>query len=94
MNLIEGMKGQEILVDLKYCERCGALWLRPQGATGVYCGGCRACLAAMPNPGLASPRKPRRRKKRAAEASAQAAGFQSSARIDCLQGVAAQGVWA
>jgi len=94
MNFIEGTEGQEILVDLKYCERCGALWLRPQGGTGVYCGGCRTCLAAMPNPGLAPPRKPRRRKQRALETNVQTTSLQSSARVGCLQAVAAQVVWA
>src|ERR1039458_7035701 len=35
MNFIRETKGQEIQVELKYCERCGGLWLRPQGADGV-----------------------------------------------------------
>ena len=34
MNFISEMEGQEIHVELKYCERCGGLWLRPQGAGG------------------------------------------------------------
>ena len=61
MNLIGRMEGQEIRVELKYCERCGGLWLRPQGADGVYCAGCRVRLAARPDPGEAPPRKARRR---------------------------------
>lgn len=94
MNFLDRLEAQEILVNLKYCERCGGLWLRLQGAAGVYCGSCRACLAALPNPGVAPPRKPRRRKQRPLETDVQAEGFQGSVRIECLEGVAAQEVWA
>jgi hypothetical protein len=100
MNFISEMEGQEIQVELKYCERCGGLWLRPQGADGVYCASCRVVLAAMPNPGEALPRKARRRKARAQEQGAdvqqntQSDDLQSPARIDYLQGVAAMEVWA
>jgi len=100
MNFISRREGQEIRVELKYCERCGGLWLRPQGADGVYCASCRVGLAAMPNPGEAPPRKARRRKARAQEQGtgvqedAQREDLQSSARIDYLQGVATMEVWA
>ncbi len=93
MNLIGRMESQEIRVELKYCERCGGLWLRPQGADGVYCASCRAGLAAMPDPGEAPPRKARpRRKARAQEKHLQREDLQSQARIECLQGVAAMEV--
>jgi len=36
MDFIDTMEGSEIQVELKYCERCGGLWLRPQGTNGVY----------------------------------------------------------
>ena len=100
MNFISRMESLEIRVELKYCERCGGLWLRPQGADGVYCASCRVGLAAMPNPGEAPPRKARRRKARAQEQGtgvqedAQREDLQSSARIDYLQGVATMEVWA
>ena len=94
MNLIGRMEGQEIRVELKYCERCGGLWLRPQGAEGVYCASCRVALAAMPNPGEAPPRKARRRKARAQRTLVQREDLQSPARIEYLQGVAAMEVWA
>jgi DNA-directed RNA polymerase subunit RPC12/RpoP len=55
MTFIGKMEGQEIQVELKYCERCGKLWLRPQGADGVHCASCRVLLAAMPDPGEAPP---------------------------------------
>ena len=102
MNFIGRMEGQEIRVGLKYCERCGGLWLRRQGADGVYCAGCRVVLAAMPNPGEAPRRRGRvrRRKARAQEQGtsvqkdAQREDIQSSARIGYLQGVATMEVWA
>lgn len=30
-----------IRVELKYCEFCGGLWLRPEGSVSPYCGSCR-----------------------------------------------------
>ncbi len=94
MNFISRMEGQEIQVELKYCERCGGLWLRPQGADGVYCASCRVRLAAMPDPGEAPPRRARRRKARAQGPGVQKENLQSPARIECLQGVASMEVWA
>lgn len=29
-----------IEMELKYCERCGGLWLRTCGSERVYCGAC------------------------------------------------------
>jgi len=95
MDFIGGMEGSEIPVELKYCERCGGLWLRPQGTNGVYCRSCCVCLAAMPNPGEAPPRKARsRRKARTQRKDVQREDLQSSAQIKYLQGVAAMEVWA
>ena len=36
-------------VELKYCERCGSLWLREQGTRDVYCEACAAKLAEFPS---------------------------------------------
>ena len=33
---------------LKYCERCGGLWLRPDGADTQYCPRCARFMAALP----------------------------------------------
>jgi len=94
MDFIGTMEGSEIQVELKYCERCGGLWLRPQGTTGVYCASCRVCLAAMPNPGEAPPRKTRsRRKARVPGKHVQREDLRSPARIEYLQGVAAVEGW-
>ena len=47
MNFDKMDRQDGVTVELKYCERCGGLWLRRKGMTGVYCGGCRARLAEM-----------------------------------------------
>jgi hypothetical protein len=38
----------EQLMELKYCERCGGLWLRAKGHAGIYCGPCKLELAEYP----------------------------------------------
>ena len=35
----------DLRMDLKVCEGCGALWLRAGVDAGVYCRGCRGRLA-------------------------------------------------
>ena len=41
--------GLEIIeVELKYCERCGALWLRPRGSEQAYCSECVAKMIDLP----------------------------------------------
>ena len=47
-----------IHLELKYCERCGGLWLRLYGTDDVYCGRCRAETTNLPAP-------PRRRSRKA-----------------------------
>jgi uncharacterized Zn finger protein (UPF0148 family) len=92
------MEGQSIHVDLKYCERCGGLWLRPQGNDGVYCASCRVRLEAMPKPSEAPAYKASRRKARLQSGPDKQNGrrdVQSGmARIENLQGVAMTEVWA
>ena len=94
MNFIGSMEDQEIQVELKYCERCGVLWLRPEGADGVYCPGCRARLEAMPNPGEAPRRKTRSRRQKRSPITEVQRDFHNPARIEYLEGVAAIVVWA
>ena len=38
----------ELKFELKYCERCGGLWLRPVGGGQVYCVACGREMAKMP----------------------------------------------
>lgn len=35
-------------LELKYCERCGGLWLRPQGGEAVYCASCAHAINELP----------------------------------------------
>ena len=37
-------------VELKYCERCGGLWLREAGSAQVYCARCLPLLDDWPAP--------------------------------------------
>lgn len=39
-----------VRMELKYCERCGSLWLRECGAGVVYCGNCQLEVADLPVP--------------------------------------------
>jgi hypothetical protein len=64
MNFLGMIKNEGIQLDLKYCERCGGLWLRPYGTDGVYCAACGAYFAERPKPKDAPLRKPRRRRAR------------------------------
>ncbi len=38
----------ELRVELKYCERCGALWLREPSTGLVYCEHCRPRMDELP----------------------------------------------
>jgi hypothetical protein len=40
----------EVRVELKYCERCGGLWVRERGTGDVYCGKCQGKVAELPIP--------------------------------------------
>lgn len=39
-----------VQLELKYCERCGALWLRLRGAQDVYCAPCDLEMLDLPSP--------------------------------------------
>lgn len=59
MNFISMLEATGLAVELKYCERCGGLWLRPQGDSEVYCESCRMRMADMPRPVAERSGKPR-----------------------------------
>jgi Zn-finger nucleic acid-binding protein len=44
----DGRRGMELQFELKYCERCGGLWLRPMGGEQVYCGSCWSEMNKLP----------------------------------------------
>lgn len=41
---------EELRFELKYCERCGGLWLRPAGGGQTYCAGCAQQMGELPTP--------------------------------------------
>jgi hypothetical protein len=43
-------EGEAVRMELKYCERCGGLWVRECGAGVVYCGSCQMEVADLPVP--------------------------------------------
>ncbi len=44
------MKQNYVELELKYCERCGGLWLRRRGMQNVYCASCVPRMAQFPVP--------------------------------------------
>ncbi len=45
---MESVEDVLVPVELKYCERCGGLWLRPKEDSGIYCPECVPKMAEMP----------------------------------------------
>lgn len=56
-----------IQLELKYCERCGGLWLRPVATSPIYCSPCALAMSEMaqpkPVPHVAPRERPRRESK-------------------------------
>jgi hypothetical protein len=38
----------EVRVELKYCERCGMLWMRECGSGVVFCNACQPDVTELP----------------------------------------------
>jgi hypothetical protein len=70
-----------VLFDLKYCERCGGLWLREAGDDEVYCPGCVPVMAEFPVP----------RKRRKIEGLPVPEELQVEGRIELLLGLCGEG---
>jgi hypothetical protein len=47
-NTKESNSARELIFELKYCERCGGLWLRPTGGGQIYCRACSCALGDLP----------------------------------------------
>ena len=95
MNFTGRLEGTEKNVELKYCERCGGLFLRAPGAGIVYCGGCAVRMSgdidsgAVISPGL-------ERKNRGARLAAgpeREIKLEGSGQIEWLRGVATCEAW-
>jgi hypothetical protein len=49
MEAIMEIEGLEIVrLELKYCERCGGLWMRTWGTEDVYCPSCAVEVLDLP----------------------------------------------
>ena len=59
MNFISMVGDKGVEVELKYCECCGGLWLRPQGGDEVYCRGCRSRMEQLPRAAIRRAIQPR-----------------------------------
>ncbi len=44
---MEEFDSNAIQMELKYCERCGGLWLRLRGSELAYCSSCALILAGV-----------------------------------------------
>jgi Zn-finger nucleic acid-binding protein len=44
----ESSSANELQFELKYCERCGGLWLRPAGGGQIYCVACGRAMGELP----------------------------------------------
>jgi len=42
---MEALESGSILMELKYCERCGALWLRLKDSDLLFCSACALVMA-------------------------------------------------
>lgn len=92
MNFSGETDREKMAVELKYCERCGGLFLRAPGQSLVHCGACRAQLAeraaaARTIPGWKGQPGARKKKKARRLGEVQGAG-----QIENLHGVASQAV--
>jgi Zn-finger nucleic acid-binding protein len=47
---MENLEDVLVPVELKYCERCGGLWLRSKDVEEVYCPACVPKMAEYPSP--------------------------------------------
>ncbi|MGB0009838.1 MAG: hypothetical protein WA474_22250 [Candidatus Sulfotelmatobacter sp.] len=54
----KSISANELSLELKYCERCGGLWLRPVGGEQIYCVACGRAMAELP-PASCEIEKPR-----------------------------------
>jgi len=71
-------------LELKICERCGGLWLRPAASRWIYCAGCKQKVQELP-----LPRADKQRKKHSRLAATSGAeqfdGRQNAARTERVQ---------
>ncbi len=49
MKIISGNASGDLSLELKYCERCGGLWLLTTGGSHVYCSACTREVEEVPS---------------------------------------------
>ena len=55
---MKAIEAGAIQLELRYCERCGALWLRPSGSDLVFCATWALVMAGLaPNSRFLNPRQ-------------------------------------
>lgn len=94
MYFMSTLETGEVPVELKYCERCGGLWLRRQGEDVVYCRGCQEHMEAWPRAGERYAPHPRQRQEQEPQQqdlhreNLQNQNLQNQDPTECLAGVA------
>jgi hypothetical protein len=89
MNFMDSMESMHEQVELKYCERCGGLFLRRPASAVVYCIDCSARFAGDPDLALVLAPTSRRRGRPARLArgpKTQRNDLYGAAQIESLQG--------
>ncbi len=92
MNFISEAQSGRVPVELKYCERCGGLFLREQAGEVVYCRGCTAHMRAAPQlrpDGRKSSARKTRNPRLIKGPQPQKRGLEATTHIHCLEAVAA-----
>jgi len=44
---MKNFESHAMQLELKYCERCGCLWLRPKGSDLIFCVACARAMAGL-----------------------------------------------
>lgn len=44
---MKSVETRAMALELKYCERCGGLWLRPKGSDLIFCTACSKSMAGL-----------------------------------------------
>lgn len=77
------MKPEDVeRVELKYCERCGGLWMRREGSGEVFCQACKQAFHKFGMPKKQARSLPRLPVFRRLEGS----GTSIASQVACLQG--------
>jgi hypothetical protein len=89
----ESSSANESSLELKYCERCGGLWLRPVGGGQIYCVACASAMGELPpashqRDGLRGPTMPKGPQRAANESAAESYGKYGDLDLDAWGGVA------